>query len=62
MRFLEKKAFTLIELLVVIALVSILTLAITNINWNSLNDKQHIDIFSKNIVSSFEEIRNNSLL
>jgi prepilin-type N-terminal cleavage/methylation domain-containing protein len=56
-----KQAFTLIELLVWIAILSIIVLWASNMNFNRLNTKQELDIFTNNIKSNFEMIRNSSL-
>jgi hypothetical protein len=53
---------TLIELLVVISIIWILALWGSKINFNSLNDKQKIEIYSNKVISSFETIRNYSLI
>jgi type II secretory pathway pseudopilin PulG len=56
-----KNAFTLIELLVWIAIIWILLLSASKINFNRLSIKQELDIFTNNVKSNFENIRNNSL-
>lgn len=56
-----KKAFTLIELLVWIAIISILLIWVTSIDYNRLNNKQKLEIFTNNIKTNFENIRNNKL-
>lgn len=56
-----KKAFTLTELLVWITIISILLLWVSSINFNRLNTKQKLEIFTNNIRANFENIRNNSL-
>jgi prepilin-type N-terminal cleavage/methylation domain-containing protein len=58
----NKKWFTLIELLLVMFIIGIWILWASNLNFNSLNEKQKIDIFSNKIIVAFEEIRNNALL
>lgn len=55
------KAFTLIELLVWIAIISIIILGSSSLNFNRLNNRQQLDIFTNKIKSNYEEIRNNSL-
>jgi len=57
----NKKAFTLIELLVWITLISIMALVTSNLNFNRLNIKQELDIFTNKIKSNYETIRNSSL-
>lgn len=61
MIFIKNKAFTLIELLVWITIISIIILWATNIDYNRLSQKQKLEIFTNNIKSDFERIRNNSL-
>ena len=56
------KAFTLIEIMVVISIITIITLWASRINFNTFNDRQRLEIFSNNIRTSFENIRNNALL
>lgn len=56
-----KQAFTLIELLVWITILSIILLSASNMNFNRLNIKQELEIFTNNIKSNFETIRNSSL-
>lgn len=55
------KAFTLVELMVWIAIIWILLLSASKINFNRLNMKQQLDIFSNSVKSNFETVRNNSL-
>lgn len=55
------KAFTLIELLVWIAIISILLLSASSIDFNRLNSKQKLEIFTNEIKTNFERVRNNSL-
>lgn len=55
------KAFTLIELLVGISIMSIIILWVSSIDYNRLNNKQKLDIFSNKIKTSYESIRNNAL-
>lgn len=57
----KRQAFTLTELLVWITVMSIILLSATNMNFNRLNTKQELDIFTNNIKSNFEMIRNSSL-
>lgn len=57
-----KWAFTLIELMVAIAIMSIIIIWAANIDYNKLNQKQELEIFTNNIKSDFERIRNNSLV
>jgi|SaaInlLV_10m_DNA_3_1039740.scaffolds.fasta_scaffold04264_4 prepilin-type N-terminal cleavage/methylation domain-containing protein len=56
-----KKAFTLIELLVWISVMSIIILWVTSIDYNRLSQDQKLDIFTNDVKSNFERIRNNSL-
>jgi prepilin-type N-terminal cleavage/methylation domain-containing protein len=62
MKNLDKYAFTLIELLVVITLIVIITVWWMNLNFNTLNDSQNLNIFANKIITNFEEVRNNALL
>jgi prepilin-type N-terminal cleavage/methylation domain-containing protein len=57
----QKKAFTLIELLVSISLISILAIWISSIDYNRLNNKAKLDIFTNEIKTHFERVRNNAL-
>jgi prepilin-type N-terminal cleavage/methylation domain-containing protein len=57
-----KNAFTLIELMVWITIIAIILLWSSNLDFNRLNTKQKLDIFTNNIKSNFETIRNSSLL
>lgn len=62
-KFLWKKwGFTLIEILTVIAIISIISIWVSNINFNRLSEKQELDIFLNKIINNYEDIRNNSLL
>lgn len=54
--------FTLTELLVVITIIWILIVWASNINFNPQIDRQNAEMFSNNIFTSIETIRNNSLL
>ena len=56
-----KTAFTLIELMVWISILSIIIMGASNIDYNRLSQKQRLEIFTNNIKSEFERIRNNSL-
>lgn len=56
-----KNAFTLIELMVWITILSIILLSVSNIDFSRLNIKQELEIFTNNIKSNFESIRNSSL-
>ena len=62
MKKIHTYGFTLIELLVVISIISILFLWASKINFNSLNDKQKIEIFGNKVVSKFETIRNFAII
>lgn len=53
---------TLIELLVVISIIWIIALWAIKINFNTLSDKQEIEIFSNKVISSFETIRNYAII
>ncbi len=57
----NKKAVTLIELLVWIWIISILALWMSSINFNRLNSKQKLELFTNSIKINYEEIRNNAL-
>ncbi len=54
--------FTLFELLVVIAIIWILMIWASNVNFTSQIDKQNSEMFTNNIFTSIESLRNNSLL
>ena len=54
-------AFTLIELLVWIWIITLIIIWTSSIDYNRLNSKQKLEIFTNNIKSDFETIRNNSL-
>lgn len=54
--------FTLIELMVVIAIIAFMALAITQIDFNRMSDNQRVDLFTNEIVSKLETIRNNALI
>ena len=56
------KWFTLIELMVVIALISIITLGATRIDFNRSSDQQRLAIFTGEIASKIETVRNNALI
>ncbi|MDD2871604.1 MAG: prepilin-type N-terminal cleavage/methylation domain-containing protein [Candidatus Gracilibacteria bacterium] len=56
-----RNAFTLAELMVGITIISILAIGVSNINFNRLNTKQKLEIFTNNIKTDFETIRNNAL-
>lgn len=55
------KAFTLIEILVGISIISIILLWVTSIDYNALNNKQKLEIFTNDVKAHFENIRNNAL-
>lgn len=57
----QKKAFTLIELLVRITLISILAIWISSVDYNRLNNKAKLDMFTNEIKTHFERVRNNAL-
>lgn len=56
-----KKAFTLIELLVWMSIITIIIVWSTNIDYNRMNDKQKLEMFSHTIKANFEKIRNNTV-
>jgi len=56
------KAFTLVELLVVIAIIWILAFWISQIDFNSLSNKQKIERYTNTIKSNIENVRNKALL
>lgn len=58
----NKNWFTLIEIIVVIAIIWVLIVWASRINFNPQIDKQNSDMFTNNIFSNIETIRNNSLL
>lgn len=58
----NKKWFSLIELIVVISMISIIWIAAWKINFNKLIDNQNSLMFSNDIYSNIEKVRNNSLL
>ncbi len=65
MNFNNKKSltgFTLIELLVVIAIIWVMALAVTRIDFNRISDSQKLDLFTNEVVSKLETIRNNALI
>lgn len=62
MHILNKKAFTLTELLVIIVIITIITLSVMSIDYSKLTDKQKLDIFTNKVVSSYEWVRNYSLI
>lgn len=55
------KAFTLIELLVAITILTIIILGASSLDYNRLSMDQKLEIFTNDIKSDFERIRNNSL-
>jgi type II secretory pathway pseudopilin PulG len=57
-----KKGFTLIEILVVITITITLFIGASKINFNRMSDKQQSLVFTNNVYSSIETVRNNSLL
>lgn len=57
-----KKGFTLIELIVAIALIWILAVAISSLNFNKISDNQRALIFTNDVFTPIEAVRNNSLL
>ncbi len=57
----SKRAFTLIELLVAITIITILALWATNLDFNRLSNKQKLEIFTNNVKTNYESIRNNAL-
>lgn len=54
--------FSLIELLVVIAIIGIIAVWASRIDLNPQIDKQNFDMFTNNIFTSIEWVRNNALL
>ena len=56
------KAFTLIEMIIVLLIIGILSIWITNINFNKISWKQKLETFTNKLVSNFETVRNNALL
>jgi len=54
--------FTLVELVVVITLIGILIVWASNINFNPQIDRQNAEMFTNNVFTNIETIRNNSLL
>ena len=55
-------AFTLIELIVVIAVIWVIALWVTRIDFNRVSDQQRIDIFTNEVASKIETVRNNALI
>jgi type II secretory pathway pseudopilin PulG len=58
----KKIAFTLLEIMVVVALLWIATLWITQLNFNSLSNKQRLDWFFYKIKTNIETVKNNVLI
>ncbi len=58
----NSKWFTLIELMVVIALISIIVLGATRIDFNRSSNQQKLAIFTNEIASKIETVRNNALI
>ena len=56
------KWFTLIELMVVIALIAMIILGATRIDFNRSSNQQKLAIFTGDIVSKIETVRNNALI
>lgn len=54
--------YTLTELIVIIAIIWILAVWASRINFNPQIDKQNSELFTNNIFTSIESVRNNSLL
>jgi len=54
--------FTLIELMVVISLISVTIFGITRVDFNRISDQQRLDIFSNEVASQLEVVRNNALI
>lgn len=54
--------FSLIELLVVIAIIGIIVVGSSRIDFNPQIDKQNFDMFTNNVFTSIEGVRNNALL
>lgn len=54
--------FSLIELLVVIAIIGIIVVWASRIDFNPQIDKQNFDMFTNNVFTSIETVRNNALL
>lgn len=61
-KILKEEAFTIVELILVILVIWILSMWVSNINFNKISWKQKFEIFNNKIISNFETIRNNSLL
>jgi len=61
MILLARNAFTLIELMVWISILWILAFWATSINLDRLSSKQELEIFTNNITTNFESVRNYSL-
>lgn len=58
----NKKWFSLIELLIVMVIIWIIALWANKINFNNLADNQNNMMFSNDVYSNIEKVRNNSLL
>ncbi len=58
----KKNAFTLIELIVWIAIIGILSLWIKNLYWNSIPDKQKLNLFTTKLVWIINTVKNYSLV
>lgn len=56
-----KIAFTLIELLVAITIITIMALWVSSLDFNRLSWKQKLEIFTNNVKTNYESIRNNAL-
>lgn len=58
----NKKWFTLAELLVWITIIWILALWVSQINFNTISDKQRAETYLSKIKTSIETVKNNSLI
>ena len=57
----KNKGFTLIEILIVMVVISFLTLAITNINFNAVSNKQQLQRYENSLIAYIETFRNNGV-
>lgn len=62
MKFKNKKAFTLIEILIVITIIWILVMWFSNINLNTISDKQRAESFLNKVKNNIETVKNNALI
>ena len=61
-KYTSRKAFTLIEIMVVIVIIGIVSVGMSNFNFNRLTEAQKVSIATSEIVNMLEEIRNNALI